>query len=887
MEKQIYFASFIISIRKLALLAFCFLGCVQTAHAQFNYQNKPALQIIVDIEQRTSFHFLYRDALLADLSLSFSADSISLFNKLRTVLRFHRLDLKVDRSRNQAIIFRSQQNTSFQKEVTIRGQVVDAATGERLPFANITWNRGPHITGVSANQSGSFYISRPFTQNTVTLHASYIGYAPSDVTITITNINEIAELTFRLQPKPIEANELIVTGTKSYGTGGQVAAGLVNIGTFSPVGAANSLRALQVLPSVSVSPALSNGLHVRGSPADGFQVLLDGIPIYNQTHLFGLLDSFNGDILQRNSFFYGIAPARFQAPPGGTLSLDTKTGSLRKFSATAGLSNTSARLTLSGPLSRGNSSWLISARKSFMNTVHWLSNDDLVAWGLGVNRTKEVLDKGLTNFKSQLVQPKETDASFYDFHGKLYWEGNSGSRLIASGYFGGDQTKLNAVRLFEAFSITEPQNVDKQPVTTTNDWHNGAFSLQYQQWIGDKLYSKSIAGGSFYQTAFKKDDFSYTRLNTTTQTLQSFIYPFENKSVLNEFKAGQMLALYSNPWVVSAGLFYHYFSNEYYEDSFDQPGYFYSIKAHQLDVYIQLDFTGLEMLNIFGGTRIHYYSNGQYFRWSPRMKAKLFPDARLSVSFGFSRNHQFLNQINLRNTITADVWILASRKQPSAAVNYFTGGLYLDLSYYFYIQAEGYYKDIEHLRLHELNTYSLAGGFNSNPWLTNNSGTAKGLEFFMRNAFGAVTLSQTFTLSEVTLSNPAINGGKPFYADWDRRYQYTVTLGADPTDAFSIYLSWIYATGTPNKLATFGSQNIERLGDYRRADLSVEYRRVIGSATLNLTLTAFNLLDRRNPWYRQQSYVIDQSSTPNRFKSTAVVVYDLGFQPSFNISVSF
>src|SRR5699024_10048629 len=132
----------------------------------------------------------------------------------------------------------------------------------------------------------------------------------------------------------------------------------------------------------------------------------------------------------------------------------------------------------------------------------------------------------------------------------------------------------------------------------------------------------------------------------------------------------------------------------------------------------------------------------------------------------------------------ADVWILAGREQPPASANYFTGGIYLDLSDYLYFQVEGYYKRFSHLRLHEMNTFSLAGNFNPNPWLTNNSGLAKGIELLMQNGLGPITISQTFTLSKITLSNPAINGGKAFYADWDRRYQYTAKLEIHPAEVF-------------------------------------------------------------------------------------------------------
>ncbi len=230
---------------------------------------------------------------------------------------------------------------------------------------------------------------------------------------------------------------------------------------------------------------------------------------------------------------------------------------------------------------------------------------------------------------------------------------------------------------------------------------------------------------------------------------------------------------------------------------------------------------------------------------------------------------------------------MAGPNQPPTSVNYYSGGLYFDPSDYFYLQAEGYHKEFENLWLHKLTTFSLANSFGSNPWLTNNSGSAKGLEFLLRNQFSFIELNQTFTISEVLLSNPAINGGESFHADWDRSYQYNVTLGLSPTDHLNLYLSWMYASGTPNKLATFGPQNDKRLGDYRRTDLSVEYRRNLGKTTLQLTATIFNLLDRQNPWYRELTYVIDQDSSPQQFKSVPVDVYDIGLQPSFNISVTF
>src|SRR5699024_1585690 len=200
MKNNIYIINTINGSRKFILLGLLVLGLSEAVQAQFKYKNEQALQIIDDIEHQTSFHFLYRDALLADVTLSFSAGNSNLFHKLQEALRFHQLDIDIDSSRHQVIIFRSKRNSAYHKKVTIRGQVVDAKTGERLPFANIRWKKGSNIRGVSANRSGSFYLRHSFTQNIVTFRASYIGYKSQYVSINIVDTEQITELTFRLEP---------------------------------------------------------------------------------------------------------------------------------------------------------------------------------------------------------------------------------------------------------------------------------------------------------------------------------------------------------------------------------------------------------------------------------------------------------------------------------------------------------------------------------------------------------------------------------------------------------------------------------------------------------------------------------------------------------------
>ncbi|NGP88741.1 TonB-dependent receptor [Fodinibius halophilus] len=877
-----------IKIFKYVLLIGVFMGiCTLPSKGQYRYHEQSVLDVIQDLEEKTSFRFLYREALLADITLSFTADSTNPLTTLKEALHPFNLSLKVNSERQQAIIFQ-QQATAQKQQLTIHGQVVDGTTGERLPYATITWKEHDRINGLSTKESGNFTIKDTFQQKSLELECRYVGYGSKKITLDLDEASQIQELTFRLTPERIDGNYILITGSNSYSNLNKQHSTMVDIGTFSPMGESNTLRALQALPSISLSPLMSDGMHVRGSPSDALQVKVDNITIYNRSHLFGLIDSFNGDILKRSGFYYDIAPLKLEAPPGGTLSLLTKTGSMDHISGTAGISNSSIRMSLEGPLKKGRSSWLISGRRSYMNTVDWFHNSELVQWGLNVNRPQQELTAGLVDLQNRLLKTQSTSASFYDLHGKLYFEGIAGSRLILSGYWGGDDTNQNSKRLFQTLSFSGNNNFEYRPVTTTNDWQNGAATAKYQYWLGEDIFSTSLLGTSIYQTSFIKDDFTYMETNQGTGNLQAFIFPFGNESVLNKFKAKQQFEFDNKDWLISSGISYNYFLGEYYEQSFGYSGYFNSTKAHKIDGYAQLDFNKWDnVVDVFGGIRFHYYSNGRYLKWSPRVKIKLFPNSNVSWSAGFSRNHQFINQLSLSNTVTANVWILADSQQPPTTVNYFSTGSYFDISDWLYAQIEGYHKTFDNVRMHEVNTFSLSNTTSTNPWYTNNTGTAKGAEFLLQSQWSIFTLSQTFALSEVTFSNPDINNGQSFYADWDRTYRYSAMVEANPFDELSLYLSWMYASGTPNRLATFGPQRDKRLDHYQRTDISAEYKRNFPAFRIVFSASVMNLFDRNNPWYRELNIAVNQNVTPNQFHAAPVDVYDIGLQPSFNIRILF
>jgi hypothetical protein len=67
---------------------------------------------------------------------------------------------------------------------------------------------------------------------------------------------------------------------------------------------------MQFLPGVSGGIEGLSGMYVRGGNSDQNLMMMDGLPIYGNGHIFGFLSSYNPEILGSTEFYRGVAPAR-------------------------------------------------------------------------------------------------------------------------------------------------------------------------------------------------------------------------------------------------------------------------------------------------------------------------------------------------------------------------------------------------------------------------------------------------------------------------------------------------------------------------------------------------------------------------------------------------
>ncbi|TFH66361.1 MAG: TonB-dependent receptor, partial [Gemmatimonadales bacterium] len=139
---------------------------------------------------------------------------------------------------------------------------------------------------------------------------------------------------------------------------------------------ADPLRAIEVLPGVVSTSDFSSAFNVRGGSADQNLILLDGIPVFNPTHLGGFFSVFNGDMIERAELRSGGFPARFGGRVSSVLEIETDSGD-GSFRGNAGVSVLATRLALGGGLSRGfrdmvglrTARWRFSGRRSYFDQI--------------------------------------------------------------------------------------------------------------------------------------------------------------------------------------------------------------------------------------------------------------------------------------------------------------------------------------------------------------------------------------------------------------------------------------------------------------------------------------------------------------------------------------
>lgn len=845
----------------------------------FQWRDAPLRDVIQDIQKRTDYRFLYRDALIADVRISLTSTESALITDLARVLADRSIGLQHDFRTRQIVLYPMAAGNRPDNRPLL-GVVVDDESGTRLPYATVMWLTDAGWRGTTADESGRFRLPVAAPVKPLTITVRHIGFAPK--TFTLGPDAWAHDVAVRLSPEPFHGEAVIVEQGRIEGLPDSTHRFMMSAGALSGFSEPSALRMLQALPSVAVNGAVSSGLLVRGSKPDGFQVLLDGVPVYNHHHLFGLFDPFNPDALQTVGIHTGITPASLPGPPGGTLQYLTRSASTRQPGGSFGVSSSAVRGTLDIPIWRDRASLLVAGRLSYLNRLDWFGNSELIHWGLNVDRrTSEPTVK--------TVFPTSADARFHDLHLKLDLEETDGSRWTVSMYTGGDDTRTDAVRYVRPIlapgSETRFETMD---VSTTNRWGSTSAGLGRQVRLTSDHFLHAGIAYTGYRAEFDKDDFLYVRYNANQNRYHPTLNTFHQWNRLHEWRGHVHWDwILSAGWWLRSGITTSWMDVRYRESSLQRPDYGIHTRSVLTDVFTQADGRPATWLDLAAGLRVHILTLGRSVGWSPRVDATLFPDSPFRIGAGYSLNHQFLHSVSVKQQSSADVWITGTSEQPPSRSEHLTTAVFADPLPWLSLQADVYRKTADHVRLHEVNPSLLITREPAlaAPWFYRNRMESHGLEVSAKGAHRHLDWMAAYTWSRTDFRNPSLNNGDAFPADWDRTHQGSLHLAVKPTRELALLGGLALSSGAPNTALEFTANEQDRLDPTWRLDAGITYRTSFLASDMSFRLSAYNVTDRRNVWYRTPVASTDRNVRPAQIVFRNLDVYDLGRHLSLDMRI--
>ncbi len=864
---------------------------------RYAYDGAPLRRVVADAERRGGLRLLARDAVLDRCTVTLRATGRDAFLAALTAALAPQ-GVRVDvRGEGQVLLvdIRAAPDPGAMdvaRRLRVRGQVRDAVTGAGVPYASVTWSEDGAVKGVAAGADGQFEASLPGagTSSGVRVAVASVGYRTAARVVAARVVAGDAagageRLDVALAPVPVRGAETVVVGWRmdsSLDTAlAAVAARRSAPGTAEP----SVRRALEAFPSVGVGPAFAEGPRVRGLRADGFEVLLDGVPVYNPTHLFGLYDAFNPDALEPVAFYYDAAPARFSGPPAGTLAFATRRGSRDAWDASAAAGSIAARGTAGGPLGREGGpaglTVLAAARTSVVGRMPFPGSTALLRTGLDAGRETSEVPGG--RIAGTIERPTRADAAFSDGHLRLD-VGAFGGDLALSLYSGTDDARSAAERVLPTSRVDpRPRVIEAE---TASRWGSSVGSLAFQRATGPWIARLNV-GASRYHARFGKDDFAYLLPGPRPSSLTTAFDTLGYRNDLLDLRVGASAERFSRAqagvtrW--SAGLLAVRYATRYEEQAARAPRAVSDDATLQVDAYADAHAV-LGALSLDGGLRLHRFGDHGVAA-TPRLRASV-EAGPVSVFGAVHRGVQFLHRLYFDGQPGASVWVTTDDDEGPTRSEGASAGVAWRISRRAVAQVEAYGRRYENLRQHATSAVVIRRGVGSvvaAPWASDVAGRGRGVEALVRGALPGVFGASLDATAAYTLARMDLRGTGGFLrAPDDRTHQARLGLTAALPGGLGLDLAWATASGVPDPLDASTSPG--SLGPYHRLDAAVRLARRVRGSEVRATLSAYNLLGRQNPWYREAVPVV-QGGRPQQVALVPVDVYDLGLTPSFEIAV--
>ena len=255
------------------------------------------------------------------------------------------------------------------KRTQISGLICDKITNEPLEGCIVRFETKNNTNYIAITDSKGFF-SKTLPYEDYQLKASYIGYEP----YTDTYLKQkILDIRIGMVQTAIPLNEVKVSNAP--------VSDIINykgVSSMLSVNEKDPFAQIQVLPGIHGSSASGN-MHVNGGQNDENLILLDGISIYHSHHNNTLLSQFNGEMVEKVSFYDSFIPAQYEGRLSSVTDVKIKGGNPVQHHQSIGLDLPSASLTFDGPIIKNKLTYMLSGRHSWIDFMKDLFSDDAKA----------------------------------------------------------------------------------------------------------------------------------------------------------------------------------------------------------------------------------------------------------------------------------------------------------------------------------------------------------------------------------------------------------------------------------------------------------------------------------------------------------------------------
>jgi CarboxypepD_reg-like domain/TonB-dependent Receptor Plug Domain len=663
-----------------------------------------------------------------------------------------------------------------QQKFTISGYIKDADSGEELISASIFDTKS--AKGTVSNTYGFFSITLPAGK--VSLKGSYVGY--QELTTEI-DLRKDVQIDLKLaSSSAIQEVEVIATKAEKIEERSQMSRIDVPIEQIKKIpallGEVDVLKALQLLPGVQGGTEGQNGIYVRGGGPDQNLITLDGVPVYNVSHLLGFFSVFNSDALKNVTLYKGGFPARYGGRLSSVIDINMKEGNMQKFHGEGSIGMVASRLTLEGPIWKDRTSCIVSFRRTYV--------DALIIPLLALSQVGES-----EKFKLKL--------NFYDLNAKINHKINAKNRIYFSIYSGQD---IFGSAIKEG-SISK--SAPSYPYTRTYfgvDWGNFTSALRWNKEINNKLFCNTTLTYSSYNFQFGgESDSKYS----VTDSLESFVARYT--SGIRDFAAKIDFDYVPNT--------NHYIrfgasaTNHTYNPGATQFKFSEGAKggdttlgskrlfANEFALYFEDD---LKFGALKANVGLHASGFGVdssfYTSLQPRIGLNYLLSNSVAIKASFCTMRQYINLLTNEGLgLPSDLWVPStSRVKPQDAWQVAVGvakTLWDDYEF----SLEGYYKKMKNVLAYKPGQSFLGLNKDWQTKVTQGTGMAYGAEFLVQKKKGRLNGWIGYTLSWNYRNFAEINSGRTFPFRYDRRHDLEIVASYQISKRWAISGTWIYGTG--------------------------------------------------------------------------------------------